>query len=177
MDQDEKPSDDTEAAAPQAAALQDADLTVQVAPAKGLVLGHDGSAGADEALRVALELGLALSAPLTIVRAWSLVTAPRPPDWSFGYVSSVDEVASAVEAELMSQTQEQVSTFADVAVAYRVYNAGPAQSLIRASVDARMLIVGARGLGGLRELVLGSVSDQCVRHAHCPVLVTRQRSR
>ena len=45
------------------------------------------------------------------------------------------------------------------------------RSLIEASRDARMLVVGSRGVGGLREMVLGSVSDQCVRHAPCPVTV------
>jgi nucleotide-binding universal stress UspA family protein len=38
-----------------------------------------------------------------------------------------------------------------------------------------MLVVGSRGLGGFGDLVLGSVSDKCVRYAACPVLVARQR--
>ena len=56
---------------------------------------------------------------------------------------------------------------------YRAYHAGPAKA-IEASRDARMLVVGSRGVGGFSEMVLGSVSDQCVRYAHCPVLVARR---
>jgi len=41
------------------------------------------------------------------------------------------------------------------------------------SRDARMLVVGSRGLGGLAGMLLGSVSEQCVRHAACPILVAR----
>ena len=47
------------------------------------------------------------------------------------------------------------------------------ERVIKASRDARMLVVGCRGVGGFREMVLGSVSDQCVRYAACPVLVVR----
>ena len=154
----------------------DVDAAVEVAPATNIVVGHDGSPGAAEALDVALQLASDLGAPLTILRAWSLVTAPRPANWIFGYAPSVDELAEAVRAELVSDTQRQVAAFPAVAVTCRAYHAGPAASLIRASQEARMLVVGARGLGGLRELVLGSVSDQCVRHARCPVLVTRTHS-
>jgi Universal stress protein family len=56
----------------------------------------------------------------------------------------------------------------------RAYHASPAKALIRASRNSRMLVVGSRGLGGISEMVLGSVSDQCVRPAHCPVLVARR---
>lgn len=151
----------------------DVDAAVEVASASSIVVGHDGSSGAADALEVALQLAADLGAPLTIVRAWSLVTAPRPANWTFGYAPSVDELAEAVRADLAANTQRQVARFPSVVVTCRAYHAGPAASLIRASKEARMLVVGARGLGGLRELVLGSVSDQCVRHAHCPVLVTR----
>ena len=82
-----------------------------------------------------------------------------------------------MRTELISDTQSELARFPDVAVTHRVYHANPAKSLIIASQDARMLVVGSRGLGGFRELVLGSVSDQCVRYALCPVLVTRGPSR
>jgi nucleotide-binding universal stress UspA family protein len=40
-------------------------------------------------------------------------------------------------------------------------------------IGASLIVVGSRGLGGLRRALMGSVSDSVVRHAHCPVLVVR----
>ncbi len=141
-----------------------------------IVVGHDGSKNANEALRVALKLGHELHSPVTVVRAWSIATAPRPANWKFGYVSSFDELAEAVHQDLVAKTKPVVDMFPDVKVTYREYNANPAKTLIQASKGARLLVVGARGLGGFKEMVLGSVSDQCVRYASCPVLVTKRTS-
>jgi len=137
------------------------------------VVGHDGSAGARHALTIALQLASELGAPVTIVRAWSLATAPRPKSWKFGYVCSNDELAEAVQDAVVAETRDLLSRFASVTVSYRVLHAAPAESLITCSQTARMLVVGSRGRGGFSQLALGSVSEQCVRHAACPVLVTR----
>ena len=152
------------------------DAEVEPAAPTALVVGHDGSACASEALQTALQLATELGAPVTVVRAWSMVTAPRPAGWTFGTVPSTDELAVAVTAELEADVAAVVRRFPDVEVSCRAYHAGPARSLIEASREARMLVVGSRGVGGLREMVLGSVSDQCVRYASCPVLVVRDRS-
>lgn len=56
-------------------------------------------------------------------------------------------------------------------VTVRAVNGFPAQELIEASRDADLLVVGSRGGGGFARLMMGSVSDQAVRHAYCPVVV------
>ncbi|MEX0868262.1 MAG: universal stress protein, partial [Nitriliruptoraceae bacterium] len=59
----------------------------------------------------------------------------------------------------------------DVAVETRVVAGTPARVLVAQAADADLLVVAARGLGGFRGLMLGSVSQQVVTHAPCPVVV------
>lgn len=47
----------------------------------------------------------------------------------------------------------------------------PAKALLEASKDADLLVVGSRGHGGVSGFLLGSVSQQCARHANCPVAI------
>jgi nucleotide-binding universal stress UspA family protein len=49
----------------------------------------------------------------------------------------------------------------------------PARALIRRSEDAGLLVVGSRGKGGFKGLLLGSVGQQCAQYAHCPVTIVR----
>ncbi|WEO77838.1 universal stress protein [Cryobacterium sp. SO2] len=145
-------------------------------PRAGIVVGHDGSADADHALAVALDLAAGLAAPVTVVRAWSIDTAPRPANWEFGYVSSYSDYAGAVRDRLMKDSAAVVAAHPGLAVEYRVALGGPAKTLIEVSKGSRMLVVGSRGRGGLAGMLLGSVSEQCVRHADCPVLVVRPQA-
>lgn len=145
------------------------------APRDSIVVGHDGSDGADHALAEALDLADHLHAPVVVVRAWSIATAPRPANWEFGYVSSFDEYAAAVHDALAQDARTAVEQHPAVSVSYRAVHASPAACLIDVSRQARLLVVGSRGHGGIAGMLLGSVSEQCVRHAACPVLVVRPR--
>ena len=58
-------------------------------------------------------------------------------------------------------------------VSQRVVQGHPAQVLLDAAADAALLVVGSRGLGGVRGMLLGSVSQHVVARAACPVVVVR----
>ena len=78
---------------------------------------------------------------------------------------------------VLEHVTDAVSTAVDPASGVRVRSliaeGNPAQVLLDAAAGADLLVVGSRGHGGFAEALLGSVSQHCVHHAHCPVVVIR----
>jgi nucleotide-binding universal stress UspA family protein len=138
----------------------------------GVLVGHDGSECAQDALRWAAGLAARADLDLHVVRAWGMTTAPRPASWEPGYVPPLTDFEQAVLTEL-----DGCVTAADLDPALRVHTHAlhrpPAKGLIESARGADLLVVGARGRGGFSGLLLGSVGDQCVHHAPCPVTVVR----
>jgi nucleotide-binding universal stress UspA family protein len=138
----------------------------------GVVVGHDGSRCAQDALRWAAALARRADLDLHVVRAWSLMTAPQPSTWEPGYVPPLTDYEKAVLDEL-SRHVVAAGLDPSVRVTCHVVHRPPVQALMGAAGGAHLLVVGARGRGGFTGLLLGSVSDQLVHHAPCPVTVVR----
>jgi nucleotide-binding universal stress UspA family protein len=148
------------------------DVTEVVRLEGGILVGHDGSSCAQEALDWAARLAVRADMDLHVVRAWSMMTAPRPATWSAGYVPPLKDYENAVLAELERHVAASGLDPA-VRVTCHVVHAAPAPGMMAAAAGADLLVVGARGRGGFTGLLLGSVSDQLVHHAPCPVTVVR----
>lgn len=138
-----------------------------------IIVGHDGSDFADDALAWALELAQRASLGVHIIRAWSITTAPRPASFTTGGVPPLSDFANAVRERLETDTAPMRGMFADVPVELEAVHSPAANALVDASAGGTLVVVGPRGLGGFLGLVLGSVSEQIVRHARCPVVVVR----
>jgi nucleotide-binding universal stress UspA family protein len=139
--------------------------------ASGAVLvGHDGSDPSGSAVRWAARLAGRLEVPLLVVRTWSLSSAPRPSTWSAGYVPPMTDF----EAAVLQRLQHDISSLhlpEGVEVTCHVMHGSAGRRLFEASKGAEMLVVGSRGVGGFRGLILGSTAAQLVGHAQCPVVV------
>ncbi len=153
------------------------DVATEVVPDGGVLVGHDGSRCAQTAVTWALALGGRAGWPVHVVRAWALTTAPRPESWAPGYVPPLGEWEGAVEDELRRHVGDALAALpADAArpeVRCSAVHTRAAEALLHGSETAELLVVGSRGRGGFAGLLLGSVGDQCVRHARCPVTVVR----
>ncbi|HSK25823.1 MAG TPA: universal stress protein [Jiangellales bacterium] len=143
----------------------------------GVVVGLDDSDDSRAALRAAAEQARLRGCPLHVVRAWGLTNAPKPATWEPGYVPPFHEYEQAVVQWLGDQVLDVIGDGHGLDVRPHPVHAAPAGALVEASLGADLVVVGARGLGGFRGLLLGSVSDQVVRHAHCPVLVVPHGAR
>ena len=137
-----------------------------------IVVGVDGSPASKAALRWALAQARLSGARVHAVAAWE---SPVVNGW--GYAVPYEDLALAAGKVLGESVQEALGfEEPDVAVLESVVPGHPAQVLIDASAHAALLVVGSRGHGAFAGTLLGSVSQHCVQHAGCPVVVVRGKS-
>jgi nucleotide-binding universal stress UspA family protein len=142
---------------------------------KRILAATDGSEGAAAAVAEAIEIAAGLDAWLTFVSVEHLPPTPFgiPPY----YVAPPDARSASrkIVAEAVAAAAE-----AGVAADGKVLrgSAQPALDIVELArrMDADLIVVGSRGHGAVASALLGSVSRSIVRHAHCPVLVAKQRS-
>jgi nucleotide-binding universal stress UspA family protein len=141
-----------------------------------IVVGDDGSAESASAVRWAAEEARFRGAPLVVVRAWSITTAPRPSHWEPGYVPGEDEFAAAVAEQLATDLVEVLGKDPGVAVRPLPAHSSPEDALVTASREAALVVVGSHGRH-LASALLGSTSEHLVRHAHGPIVVVPVRGK
>lgn len=145
-------------------------LVTSIDTAGGILVGHDGSQPSSQAVRWAADLSCRLGVGLHVVRTWALSSAPRPSSWGVGYVPPLKDFEGAVLDQLRSDVAA-LDLRNDAEVTCHVLHGAAGRRLVESSEGAELLVVGSRGIGGFRGLVIGSTAGQVIGHAHCPVVV------
>lgn len=137
-----------------------------------IVVGVDGSPGSRAALTWAMHQAELTGATVEAVTAWQ---DPAVYGTAYGWTTTAFEgdTYAANVSKVLDDTVAAVSdqVRAPVTVLPRVVQGHPVEALLRAAAGAQLLVVGSRGHGTFAGIMLGSVSQHCVQHAPCPVVV------
>lgn len=143
-----------------------AEAVPDVPTLREVVVGVDGSPGAERALRWAAAEADRAGARLTLVEAWSPT--------GFTDNALVGEAPERPGAGVAAASARRAAgTHPHLTVRERVEDRAPVPALLAAGDWADLLVVGSRGYGGFRGLLLGSVGQHCLVHARCPVAIVR----
>ena len=134
-----------------------------------VVVGVDGSEISEAAIAFAFDEAAAMGVGLTALHAWEWPDKPADAAHA-GLWSAAQEAEEAVLAERLAGWSEK---YPDVDVTRVTRRADPAWALVHESAGAALTVVGSRGSGGFRGLLLGSVSHAALQYADSPVAVVR----
>ena len=139
-----------------------------------IVVGVDASECARHALAWALHEGALRGDTVEVVGAWSYTDQGALTGHEFTPAFD-DAAAQAAVALIVDGVRAGDDELAGVDVAIHAVNDLPARALLHAADGADLVVVGARGIGGVKGLLLGSVSQQVVEHSPVPVVVVHNR--
>jgi nucleotide-binding universal stress UspA family protein len=138
----------------------------------GIIVGVDGSGHSHRALDWAIHEAAIRHAPLTVLTVQQVMNS----FWAGPAVYPEDtELAENARKIVQDETDEVLGGLADDARPPEVTVLGvaglPAEAILGIAKDADMIVVGSRGAGGFKKLLMGSVASQVTHHAHIPVVV------
>jgi nucleotide-binding universal stress UspA family protein len=132
-----------------------------------IVVGVDGSEHGNAAFRWALREATAHDGEIVAVLAWQMPFIGIPGAFDR------DEIERSCK-RFLEEVIADIVPDAPVPITKLVAEGDVSASLIAAAKGAEMLVLGSRGRGGFAGLKLGSVSQECVQHAACPVVIIKQ---
>lgn len=143
--------------------------------ARRVVVGVDGSPAAAAALRYACDAAARRRVPLLVVHAylWPVYPPPLLPGSEF---VSTGEAGERLAQDLLDEALQTVAELAPGLPATGAIGRGGAGEVLleHGAGGTELLVVGSRGRGGFRSLLLGSTSTVVAERAHCPVVVVRR---
>jgi nucleotide-binding universal stress UspA family protein len=132
-----------------------------------IVVGVDGSAGADRALEFALDEARLRGEPLRAVCAWQTPAL----EYAGAVFVPADDLWREAERHAEEIVRAAVARASGVAAEGRAVEGHPVRILAEEAQGAALLVVGTRGHGGFAGLVLGSVSSALAHHPPCPLVI------
>ncbi len=139
-----------------------------------IVVGVDGSGHSRRALQYAVEEARRRNASIEVVHAYRLPVYWGAPEFSGPVPPPTPEEVEREANELVDRMIGHAPS--DVQVTSVVVPGAPASTLLEIAEGADLLVVGSRGRGGFRGLLLGSTGHQVIAHAPCPVVVVRPKT-
>ena len=136
-----------------------------------ILLATDGSRDAELARTTAVDLANSTNSELHLV-----TVAPGYPTFDVRKPEVLEQLREQAEDILNAQAAKVEREGGKVAQKHlRIAERYRAQQIVQVAedIEAGLIVMGSRGLGGVRRALIGSVSDSVIRHAHCPVLVVR----
>jgi nucleotide-binding universal stress UspA family protein len=141
-----------------------------------ILLATDGSEEAELAALRAVDLADATDSELHVVHIGVVPIFLKSYPGTLGYEGKLYEQIEEVSRELLRKQSWRVKAAGGTVAGTHLRMGQVALEIVALAeeIQADLIVMGCRGLGGVRRALMGSVSDSVVRHAHCPVLVVRQ---
>jgi nucleotide-binding universal stress UspA family protein len=150
-----------------------------------VLLATDGSAEAELAGRSAAELADKTGSELHVVHVFGIMPwYPIYPEGTDLDETELEEqqveedlqrISEQRARELLDAEVEKLRSVGGTVAQAHLREGGPAQEIVGLAeeIGAGLIVMGSRGIGGIKRALMGNISDSVVRHAHCPVMVVR----
>jgi len=151
---------------------------MSIFPTKVLV-ALDGSEEATLAATTAVDVAQSTGSELHLVNVRPMTMYIDPSTDRVRRIADVEEAAKREAQEFLDAQLKQIQDAGGSVAQAHISLGRPDEEIVGLAdeIEAGLVVMGSRGMGGLKRLLMGSVSDSVVRHAHCPVLVVRKQAR